>query len=189
MLLPAPQGEGATEGWPQSGDTELRPVGPCKGWQGRRTPTSIGAANSGLRAPQAGGNLSPTARVTPGNGLCIPACESTSSLGMLLPTQEHRGSKSRSMAWPRLYEELKAAGEPRGVKEQPWHPAPCTGPLQGSTLVWDFSHHNHRKVELKVPPHPPKTKEARKRGHTREASAQPVPRPIKAKIKGLQEQL
>lgn len=48
---------------------------------------------------------------------------------------------------------------------------------------------NHRKVELRVPPQPPKTRGPRKRGHTWEAPAQLLPRPIKAKIKGLQEQL
>lgn len=48
----------------------------CGQWEpamvaGRGTPRSIGAAGSGLRAPQAGGNPSPMAGVTPGNSTCL----------------------------------------------------------------------------------------------------------------------
>lgn len=60
-------------------------------------------------------------------------------------------------------------------------------PPEGSTPARDFTHHNYRKVEFWVPPHPPKTSGLRKRGHTWEAPAQA--RPIKGKITGLQEQL
>lgn len=116
VLLPdtVPQGERATEGWPELGDTELWPVGPHRGRQGGRTPGSTGAAGSGLRAPEAGGNLSPTAGVTPGNGTHLCVCESASSLGMLPPTQGHREARSRPIAQPTLYEELKAAGSAQG---------------------------------------------------------------------------
>lgn len=44
--------------------------------------------------------------------VCV--CESASSLGMLLPTQGHREARSRLMARPTLYEELKAAGSAQG---------------------------------------------------------------------------
>lgn len=154
---------------------------------GRGTPGSAGAAGSGLKAPQAGGNPSPMARVTPGNGTRLRLNE-PQPWGCSRPPKGTGEARRRSMAWPRLHEDLKAAGRAQGSEGA----AVATGPLyrtpsEGSTPAWDFTHHKHRKVEIWVPPHPPKTSGPRKRGHTWEAPAQP--RPIKAKIKGLQEQL
>lgn len=82
------------------------------------------------------------------------------------------------MAWPRLYEELKAAGRAQGSEGAAVAPSTLyRTPQEDSTPAQDFSHHHHRKAELRVPPHPPKTRGLSKRGHTWEAAYNLCPGP------------
>lgn len=104
-------------------------------------------------------------------------------LGMALPTQGTGQARSRPMAWPRLYQELKAAGRAQGVKEQPVQD-PQRAPHLHRTL------HTITTGRLSSGcPHIPPDQGAEEKGTHLGSSSTISAQPTKARTKGVQEQL
>lgn len=115
------------------------------------------------------------------------AWESTSSLGMLPPSQGHRERQEQNQGTAQTVRGCRES--PGELKEQPWHPDPVyRTPWRAPHLHRTFHTVTTGTLSsgcLHIPPKPG----GEEKGHTWEASAQPLLRPIKAEIKGLQEQL